>query len=237
VVVNVCQAGHGTHERMITPTDLGPFEVYHPERYRDTEGYCTGDDVLSRTLIEGRAWEHWETTAVRPLLRGGWFLDFGTHIGWFTVLAAQKGCRVLGFEADAENMELCLGNAQRNHVAHLVEVRHAWIEPGFPEVTLEGDGVVDVIKVDIEGQDQAAVEACWGLVEAGRVRSFLIEVSPCFSPGYPEMVEKLCAAGFVPHTLCPTVEPLRAKNRYEWVAQCNQVNLLFLQQGVAWGSL
>src|SRR3989304_4474407 len=97
--MNQCQAGHSDHDSFKIETSIGFMLVYNYERYKNVAGYCSGKDDVSRTLINTGAWEKPETEIIKKVLEDGdknnYFWDLGCHIGWYTIIAAKLGYRVL----------------------------------------------------------------------------------------------------------------------------------------------
>lgn len=227
--MNTCEAEHGRHDRIIV--EARPYgskkysmEVYDYEKYRDTVGYCTGDDVVSRSISESGMWEGWDTKALlsHDVFSGGVVLDVGSHIGWYSLLAAYRGCEVYAFEGDSENAEVLRNNVSLNHLDKRVSVFETWVGEGWtPDINFDR---VDLIKIDIEGKDAFAVEAFRSLIDDRKVNHLLVEISPVFGEGYPQLVESICRAGYEALVLCQDSFPLPS---YEWVNDCHQVDILF----------
>lgn len=223
-----CLVGHDSHERVLVTTGRGfRLWVWRQPMYANAGNYCTGDDVLSFEVITQGEWEREETAAAIGQMHGGWVLDFGANVGWFSMLAAQRGCSVIAWEGDPENAELCALNAAENGWADLVDVRAEWVDATTPQVDV--DGPVDLVKVDLEGSDAAAVHACDTLLDARRIEALLVEVSPVFNDTYPDLVEHIAARGY-DVSVVATGEPLPAKGRRPWVESCHQANLLFVRR-------
>ena len=56
-------------------------------------------------------WEENTTNALKESLQEGQtFVDVGAHIGYFSVLASLKGCRVFAFEPDIETFSILADN-------------------------------------------------------------------------------------------------------------------------------
>lgn len=73
------------------------------------------DDVITRALRETGTWEEGVALAIEQYLEPGWlFLDLGAHIGYFSLLAAQRGNRVIAVEANRDYARLLSENAARN---------------------------------------------------------------------------------------------------------------------------
>src|SRR5687767_7988538 len=109
---NVCEAGHDLHATAAVDVDLSErtvpdyplipgrlgrafrLTVYEAPSYQGTLGYCTGDDEFSRSILVNNCWEGFETRAVLELFAmpgAGCVLDFGSHVGWYSILAGLWG--------------------------------------------------------------------------------------------------------------------------------------------------
>lgn len=227
--MNFCQANHPDHATKVVPVKFhsglgGRMAVFDADLYSNTNGYCTGDDVVSRTLSTEGQWERWNTEALvdRGVFCGNLVYDCGAHIGWFSILAALSGCDVVAYEGDYENADLLKWNAALNRVSDLIVVREEWIDDDWvPESEYRQ---VDLIKSDLEGNDQYVVNAFWDLIEAELVHHLLIEVSPVFKPGYPDMVERLLRLGYKAEVSGPEFFELPS---VEWIESCHQADILF----------
>lgn len=188
---NQCEAGHDSHDTMIVPTELGDMRIYDFEQYMGFDGYCSGQDDISRTLKLYGRWEVDETAIANRILREGnrndVFIDVGAHIGWFGRLASKYGYYTMAYEADAENIQL-----YRENNPKAVVTRH-WFEAGN-KVGMPWNGNVELMKIDIEGAEQYAIDYFADIMHL--VQNILIEISPVFNDSYPALVDRLYDMGF-----------------------------------------
>ena len=160
--MNLCELGHLDHDlrecRMTFPDRGIRMYVYDAASYKDSRGYCTGDDVLSRSVIATGLWENWDTKLLleNRVFQGHHVIDIGSHIGWYTLIAASFGCPVTAIEGDKENAQTLMKNVELNGFKD-VEVFNEWIDEGWT-FDKDIDGQIDLIKIDLEGKDGAAVE-------------------------------------------------------------------------------
>lgn len=223
IVFDQCQAGHPSHERLRIDLNLHGahhglpdipgipdylahvmrFEVYNYQRYRDTPGYCTGDDVVSFSIYTQGVWEGFETLLALDILhrgdRNNLVLDFGGHIGWYSTLAAIDGYRVTVFEIDNENIDMLICNAELNRVAHKVTPINLWVDEHSPTFSARDGEQVEFLKCDIEGNEQHAFAMTRHLFEQGRVNYALLEISPVFNDTYPDLACEIADLGYRPH--------------------------------------
>lgn len=202
--MNICEAGHKKHERRIVETQVEgqpfKFEVYDWEKYKDVIGYCTGKDDISRTLINEGYWEKEETPLVLDVLKRGSreniVLDFGAHIGWYTILAASLGYNVEAFEGDRENAYLTLINHNHNNIETEIKVHPMWIDETTPVQDLMPDKEVQLLKSDLEGKDHEVVRVCEKMFEQRKIHYALIEVSPVLNPEHKDLPDMIKAYGY-----------------------------------------
>lgn len=222
IVFDSCQAGHPRHERLRIDLNLhGPhhglpdipgvpdylahrmaFEVYNYQTYRDTPGYCTGDDVVSFSIYTQGVWEGFETLLELDILhrgnRNNLVLDFGAHVGWYSTLAAIDGYHVVAFDIDAENLDVLMHNAALNDCAELVTPRQLWIDADSPRFVGVGERI-EFLKCDIEGNEQHAFRMTSHLFAQQRVNYALLEISPIFNTSYPDLIETIVQLGYRPY--------------------------------------
>jgi hypothetical protein len=212
--------------------------------------YDHGQDAITEALTMQGVWEAQESTVAVDILATtpGVVLDFGAHVGWYTVLAGVFGGHpVIAFEPDERTAALLAANAARYGVD--ITVRGG-VGPDTPPVDVDGD--VALMKCDIEGMDGHAVACCADLFEQHRVRFALIEVSPIFYEDgrsdcdYVAMVGQLLGWGYRVFRVPPKgwerndeyrEAPLSTLVRYcelgdDWadvVAGCRQDNFVFIR--------
>lgn len=187
----LCQAGHKSHDTIVVPTELGDMRIYDFEQYMGFDGYCSGQDDISKTLQLYGRWEVDETAVAKQILEAGdkhsMFIDAGAHIGWFGRLARKYGYYTMAYEADAENIQLYKEN---NPKAIMV---HHWFEAGN-KVPTPWNGNVELLKIDVEGAEEHVIEYFDDILHI--VKNILMEVSPVFNDSYPALIEKLERKGF-----------------------------------------
>lgn len=199
-----CEAGHSSHKKKIVATRIGPLYVYDCDSYpHDIDGYCNGKDDISRTLIEKGSWEDGETTEIISLLSKNRdyaekqrIIDFGCHIGWYSIIAADMGFSVEAFDNDAENLLMLSKNAELHGVGRRIKEIQLDIKEGA-EHYFEVKPEVELIKMDLEGSERFAVDLILPLLEARCVKHIHMEVSPVFNDSYPELVQKIRKYGFL----------------------------------------
>lgn len=214
MIASGCQAGHVHHATVRVNVHLRgqprpydyppiperlaqsfPFEVYDVPKYDNFRGYCPGQDETSRALVTNGTWEGFETLLALDILSNatGVVLDFGAHIGWFSVLAARAGFRVRAFEAEPEHARVLRINAKLNNVADRIR-----LELGFaaPDTGILAPTEVAFLKCDVEGQEDRIVAKCRRLFKGRHIRAAMLEVSPCFARHYAETCGFIADCGY-----------------------------------------
>lgn len=193
---NLCQAGHSTHDKVEVNSVLGNMWVYHYDKYKDFNGYCTGQDDISRTIVNTRMWEPDITEVATQILKFGnrdnVFVDIGSHIGWFSRLAENQGYKVMAYDGDSDNIESLNQNTLYTK-ANLI-----WFEEGT-QIKNKIDTGIELMKIDIEGAEQYAIKAFEQYL--GKTKNILMEVSPVFNDSYPALIQKLVEIGFTPYEI------------------------------------
>ncbi len=139
---------------------------------------------------------------------GGLFIDVGTNIGFFTLLAASWGCKVFGFEANSDLHELVRNSAALNGFDDRVTVipygagpkrEKVFVNnkrtcPGCSSLSTQDDPdsvevqLVDIssyiteapvfMKIDIDGYEIGALEGAMDFIRRYRLPYGYVELNP-----------------------------------------------------------
>lgn len=218
-----CEVGHENHETLhIDLQILGehhglkdapkikakwamklPFNVFNYKLYANTKGYCPADDEVSRSIYSHGVWEGFETILFLDILHQGnkdnVVLDFGSNIGWYTVIAAKLGYSVHAFDSDTQINALHRVNASQNDVEQKITMHTGWIDASSDVVEISED--VEFLKCDIEGSEEHMYNMTKELFEKGKVKYALLEISPVFNDSYFELVPKIIANGYTAYRI------------------------------------
>lgn len=109
-------------------------------------------------------WEEDVARAIDKFLKPGWtMLDIGAHVGYFSVLAARRGNKVIAVEANPAAVELLRRNAERNGVAEHIQIIGAAISDSYEyehiETTEGFDGAPGTMRLSTSGQPVAVLRA------------------------------------------------------------------------------
>lgn len=260
-----CELGHDRHDATVVldirlegkkfhdfasfpPHAVREFEleVFDYDYYQDwgKSGFCPGRDGFNHAVITQGVWESWETRLaceVLDLPGRSTVLDFGAHVGWYTVLAAVAGHGVIAFEGDPDTEMVLRRNVERNDLkGRVLYGGHL----GKDAVSIFIDDV-RLLKADVEGMEFEVLDACWGMVEKRTIEYALLEVSPCFKPGYGDLLANLIDCGYniygIPDKTHPALDrfserPLEVVREmpitgpYSYVASIRQANVLAVRR-------
>lgn len=213
--MNNCQAGHTTHSHIEVMTDLGPMQVYEWKKYLDFNGFCTGQDDVSRTLDLYGWWDQPIKHLIERLTYGafskGTFIDVGAHVGYFSKLAQKYGLKVMAYEAETESLEMLKENVST------AETHQIWFDENTQPAKFDPDLKVDIMKIDIEGAEQHAIRYFEQLFVDKKVENLIMEVSPTFNDSYPVLLRMLESLGL---KVCEL-----SGEKFNWDFNFNQTNL------------
>lgn len=224
-----CEAGHEWHELItaayvVTPEVSGRMTVFDPFKYAGTAGYCPGDDCVSRTIAFHKQWEPIETAMVLDILNRyeGAVIDFGTQVGWYTMIATKLNRDVLAIEGVSEHMTITRANSKPDYLWQA----HHWVTDTTPVLDADGAPPIALVKMDLEGSERHAVRCISALLDADLVANILMEVSPVFNDSYPQIVGDLLYRGFT-GIVCSTLQEVTTDNYEDVIALEPQVDMLF----------
>lgn len=215
-----------------------------------------GDWAVSQSIKDHGVWEPVETALLSSAFAGNrnsLFLDFGSHVGWYSIIARQWGLPVLAYDAALP----CIEMLARRGDDQLLPMQ-AWIDESFTAsfpAAPAGKPLLVIVKMDIEGNEQFAVK---GLAEAfrdGVITHCLMEVSPVFNASYPHIVNVLIGRGYecwvlpekrVPPPIlgdtreflvhnCRGLHGMVESQRRIWINDQHQFNAIFCKEDSKWG--
>lgn len=206
MTLNICQAGHETHESKLVEALYGPLWIWDWEQYMGFDGYCPGQDEVSKSIDLQDVWEKADTAYFWKVLgeQPGVVLDFGSHIGWFTLLALMRGCAVDAFDSDPENTRLLKTNVDLRRKDQWLPIAATlgWVNTTDPRAFRNVDHV-RLMKVDIEGHEHEALNLTRHLWQERKIDYGLWELSPIFEkrPGimaesYAALVDEIASYGY-----------------------------------------
>lgn len=189
--------------------------------------FQAADRVMSETVAASGVWEEDVARAIEKFMRPGWtLLDVGANVGYFSLIAAQRGHDVIAIDADSEACALLSRNAARNGFSDRITIHCSAVDsrrgivtlltdapdnPGARHVGSGGDAVraltladllgdkrPEMIKIDIEGMEWAALSGSPEILEGAQVVIFEAGGHSARYGVHPNAIVQLLAdAGFV----------------------------------------
>jgi FkbM family methyltransferase len=108
--------------------------------------HATDDKHVSEHIATRGEWEPLETEIIGRFLHpDALFVDCGANLGWFSVIAAARGARVVAFEPFPPNAALLRDNISRNGFVNQIEMheRALGAVPGLARLDLSDDNQGD----------------------------------------------------------------------------------------------
>jgi hypothetical protein len=217
-----CKMGHMRHDRVADVTVIlggtreppDPtipekfarkfvFTVFDVDVYGGSKQYCPGCEATNAGILYNGIWEPEQTLLTMHILdcgdRSGIVMDFGASVGWYSILAASFGYKVLSFEGNMETAMLLLRNAAQNRFTDKIHLIHSWIDDRFP-IFSDHNGPIELIKMDVEGNEPHVYRVCRDMIENRDVHYCMMEVSPMFFPKgespYVRIMEEIRGCGY-----------------------------------------
>lgn len=161
--------------------------------------YCPGQDIISYCIDKQGVWEGPETIVILDILnenrQDDLVLDFGSHIGYYSLLAAKKGYRVASLDGNTENLNLLRASALINGLEKNISSYHCWLDNDSPLLAADQESV-HLMKVDIEGAEIDAYAMTSLLFQEKKIKYAIFEISPTFNNTYPALVESIVDSGY-----------------------------------------
>lgn len=260
-----CSVGHQSHQRFLVERELFDlpvlYQIYDWREYFITIDnnetvsehgkYCTGQDIISYCIDRQKVWEIEETAVQIDILReqtSGIVLDIGSHIGYYSMIAAKLGYTVASFDSSQENLALLHESAELNQVVDKIHPFYCLLDDQVPILSRDAEEV-QLAKVDIEGAEQYAVQMMADLIGGHKIKYLIMEVSPTFNDTYPALVETIAGQGYDvflingdknwehheellanPLATVKQYSQIPAEGRKEYVAGLHQENFLFVRR-------
>ncbi len=165
------------------------------ETWPEFDGYCPGQDIISYCIDQQGVWEGDETLVILDILSEDKtedvVLDFGSHIGYYSMLAAKKGYHVASIDSQTENLDLLKDSAVINNVGDKVHTYLGWLDMDTAPMLQDNCENVHLMKVDVEGAEEVAVGMAMSLFSEKKIKYAIIEISPTFNNSYPALVETI----------------------------------------------
>jgi len=195
-----CQIGCTDHKHRSVPVNLAFSNRFVPdypklpnvafrvecfiEPISGSAGYGPARCETTRSVRAQGIWEGFDTGLTVDLLSGdddGIFLDFGSNIGWYSILARTLGRHVVAFEADPTFVEALEYGMVNNDFGSGWQVVHGWIDENTPALPVEDAPHIRLVKSDVEGTEVHVLRMLDPLFKAKKIDYMMLELSPMFA--------------------------------------------------------
>lgn len=148
-------------------------------------------DSVSINLRDFGIWEAFITVLILEILENkGLVVDLGSHVGYYSIMSAIKGHRVIAIDESEESMSMLKQSCELNSCkvdGHTLKVGR----DKLPEINER----VLLFKCDIEGNELIAIENYIHLFEDKLVDYAIIEVTPSWYD-YKKLISLIQACGY-----------------------------------------
>lgn len=196
-----CQV-HSYHDKLLVNIDyLGnrfDMYIYDYKDYTsdDIRYWCPANDIVSKQIFHQGNWEEYETALVLDILRAehqnNLVVDFGSQVGWYSMLSLANGYDVISYETDEDSVNMLRDSAYLNGFSN-IEINNLAIDSRVKQV---GPEEIRLFKCDIEGEEQHAFRMYKKSFENKLVDYAIFEISPVFNDSYTKLVEDIVACGY-----------------------------------------
>jgi len=193
---------HDKHGHLVRDIDYLGYKFklniydYAEHIYVPRETWCPADDIISEQIDQKGHWEEYETALISDILkqprRYNRVYDFGSQIGWYSMLALLSGYNVHSFEADEESASLLLGSVHMNGTYN-IEVQTGIVDK---ESKVRPADRIHLLKCDIEGEEPEAFRIMKDSFLKGDVDYAVFEISPVFHDRYPALIKNIKECGY-----------------------------------------
>ena len=214
-------------------------------------------DVVSEAIGLYGVWEVPETIILSSAFAAApedtMFVDIGSHVGWFSVLAGSYGLKVTAVDANVDALDLLRRSWEDNRFLNYLGLVSVEITEGTHWVQPRTENMI--VKMDVEGAERHAVAMLRPWFEDGTIAQCLMEVSPCFNDTYPALLGELFDLGYVGHVMprkrnaprlvgdvrtyiavhCRRLDVLTREAMAEWISRQHQCNVIIFRPEAAWG--
>ncbi len=162
-------------------------------------------DAVTEAIREHGCWEPDETEIILELLPpsqagSGYFVDVGAQLGYYSLIAASRGYKVIAFEYDIDVYATLVENVRLNGFQGLITPYRRYVcdtsdglGKGVPRVSI--DSIADdfrfasygirLLKVDVEGFDPLVIRGAMECFRQGSIHAAIVEISPKFETKTP----------------------------------------------------
>ena len=197
------------------------------------------NDLVSHSIRQNHIWEPFQTEITIKLLKmvkNKLFIDIGSHIGYYTMIAAEMDFKVNAYECNKNTFKVLKNNTKCYDKVNCNNNKITTLD----DLNLEKDTKIGLMKIDIEGGEPHLIKNMLKLLDNMGIECVIVEVSPKYnSLGELEvMINSFTSRGYsaydignsLPRDINMKYDPLVDLKKFDTneLKNIHQTNLLFI---------
>lgn len=156
-------------------------------------------DVISKCLeSKNNCWEPYQTEITKEILKNGnnIFIDVGTHLGYYSLIASSLGNNVIGIDCSDIYIDLFKKNIDLNNLKN-IKILKNMVDSNFSlDTIIDVNTKIKLIKCDIEGYEIEFVKSIQTRLENKTIENLILEISPTKRNEYNETIKSIFYLGY-----------------------------------------
>lgn len=176
------------------------MRIYNYDYYKERNLKNDGLDIISWCLkTPDNCWEPYQTELTKEILKNGnnIFVDIGSHLGWYSLLAASLNNIVYSIDVNKNTSKIFLHNVKINNFEDKITFFKQFVDKNFNfNNIVSKDKHIKLIKCDIGGYEIEFTDKILDRLENKSIDYLILEISPKFRDNYAETVMKIKKLGY-----------------------------------------
>lgn len=156
-------------------------------------------DVISKCLeSKNNCWEPYQSEITKEILKNGnnIFIDVGTHLGYYSLIASSLGNNVIGFDCNDIYMNLFRNTIELNNFKNIKIIKNK-VDSNFSlDRYIDVNTKIKLIKCDVEGYEIEFVKSIQTRLENKMIENLILEISPKKRNNYNKIIKSIFNFGY-----------------------------------------